>query len=267
MITNKTTIITLGLVGMAVFLPAEENPLVEKIGGYELKVREAAEQGGSPEVKTRGFQTRGIQTRGAGSATVEVPPRVEAQKRTVIFSTRGIGEASTRGIAQAISATDSVAQGVEVKQIVAPQNNPYSTQGDLAAQPGETAYAVSYQVDPTSQLRGEIRFRKGSTEIADANSVQFITILADAINNPKLDGFRFVIEGHASAEGGAEANQRLSQRRANAIYDILTSPGYGVNGNRLLPVGYGESEARFPPSAGEHALSQDRRVMIYKLEH
>lgn len=256
---------------------SQENPLVKKIGGNELERKEAeataaAVKANPATTKNRGFGTRGISQGTQTPPPVIIPPKVEGKKRAVIFTSSGIQSASTRGIAQAISATDSVNpanpanQVVAVNQIVAPASNPYSKQGELAAQSGETAYQMTYTVDPTSELKGEIKFTKGTTEIADAGSVNFLTQLADAINNPKLNGFKFVIEGHASAEGSAEANQALSQARANAIFDFLTSGNYRVDGRRLLPVGYGESEARFSPAAGDIALSQDRRVMIYKLE-
>ena len=262
---------TLSIVATALliggFAWSQENPLIKKIGGNELKRREAlAKAKTQTQTKSSGVKTRGIKTRGISipEAKVVVPEKIAAKKRSVIFSTRGIGDV-TRGIATAISATDSKSN-VAVKQIVAPKENPYGKQGDLAAKPGEKAYEMSYSVDPSSELKGEIRFLKGKTDIADSESIQFINQLAEAINHPKLNGFKFVIEGHASAEGSAEGNQRLSQRRANAIFDILTSPGYGVHPHRLLPVGFGESEARFPPTAGEIALAQDRRVLIFKLE-
>jgi hypothetical protein len=35
---------------------------------------------------------------------------------------------------------------------------------------------------------------------------------------------------------------------------------------RLVPVGFGESKARFAPKDGEALLKQDRRVLIFRLD-
>ncbi len=47
------------------------------------------------------------------------------------------------------------------------------------------------------------------------------------------------IASHTDANGDAEANRQLSQRRANAIVRYLA--GEGIQKDRLIPVGYGES--------------------------
>lgn len=47
------------------------------------------------------------------------------------------------------------------------------------------------------------------------------------------------IAAHTDANGDAEANRQLSQRRANAIVRYLV--GEGIQRDRLIPVGYGES--------------------------
>ena len=45
------------------------------------------------------------------------------------------------------------------------------------------------------------------------------------------------IQGHTSAEGGAEYNLRLSNDRAKAVYTWLVD--HGIHGQRLVPRGYG----------------------------
>ena len=150
---------------------------------------------------------------------------------------------------------------------------PYSLRGRAAsgclsistAHGGGASCSVSYHVDPASRVvRQDILFRKGSTEFADARSYDIVMDLAYAISDPALDGMSFVIEGHASAEGNAYANQRLSQRRAERIASEIARTG--VSSHRLIPVGYGETEATYPDYSSERHLRLDRRVVIYRLD-
>ncbi|MDF2377119.1 MAG: OmpA family protein [Verrucomicrobiales bacterium] len=123
---------------------------------------------------------------------------------------------------------------------------------------------LNYQVDSHSQLAtSSVRFRKGSTELADSASYQYLRNLASALQDHSLLHHRFVVEGHASADGSDYSNLLLSQRRANAIFDFLMSEG--VSPDRLLAVGHGESHARFRPGDPEYLLAQDRQVVVFKL--
>lgn len=49
-----------------------------------------------------------------------------------------------------------------------------------------------------------------------------------------------VVEGHTDSIGTDAYNQGLSERRANAVRDVLVNQ-YGVSGSRVSAVGYGES--------------------------
>nr|MBP6601249.1 OmpA family protein [Verrucomicrobiales bacterium] len=71
------------------------------------------------------------------------------------------------------------------------------------------------------------------------------------------------IEGHASAEGDYGKNLLLSQERAERISRDLVY--YGVNPERLMPVGYGEAEAAYPANAPEPYRRLDRRVMVFRM--
>ena len=70
----------------------------------------------------------------------------------------------------------------------------------------------------------------------------------------------FNIEGHTDSQGAAKANQRLSQRRAKAVLDYLTSKG-GVPAARLSSVGLGED---YPIASNKTRAgrAQNRRVEI-----
>ena len=73
----------------------------------------------------------------------------------------------------------------------------------------------------------------------------------------------FFIEGHASAEGDYGQNLLLSQERAERISRELVR--HGVSAERLMPVGYGETEAAHPANAADSERSLDRRVMVFRM--
>ncbi len=139
--------------------------------------------------------------------------------------------------------------------------------GDFSSSPGSMAPdSLTYRIDSSSQLStSEVRFLKNSTELADQQSLYYLYNLANALLSAELIGERFVVEGHASAEGSFATNLTLSQRRANAIFDFLVSQG--VHPSRLLAVGHGESLARYDAGAPEYLRSTDRRVIVFKLAH
>ncbi len=128
----------------------------------------------------------------------------------------------------------------------------------------DDAYAVSYGVDPESAIStNDILFRQGSTDFADAYSYDLVIDVAEALNAEALLKETFVIEGHASAEGEYAQNLLLSQERAERISRELVR--HGVSAERLMPVGYGETEAAHPANAGEGERRLDRRVMVFRM--
>jgi len=71
-------------------------------------------------------------------------------------------------------------------------------------------------------------------------------VLAEAIEilqrHPAL---KVEVAGHTDARGDAQYNQRLSERRAQAVYDYLVENG--IDEQRLIgPVGFGESRPIAP---------------------
>ncbi|MEX1049170.1 MAG: OmpA family protein [Akkermansiaceae bacterium] len=127
----------------------------------------------------------------------------------------------------------------------------------------ESALVLSYPVDEASMITSDdILFLQGSTQFADPYSYEIVAALAEAMKAiPAKE--RFVVEGHASAEGDYGSNMTLSQQRAERIVREMVRRG--VSPYRLLPVGYGESEARHPAAAAEVLRSQDRRVVVFRL--
>jgi outer membrane protein OmpA-like peptidoglycan-associated protein len=71
---------------------------------------------------------------------------------------------------------------------------------------------------------------------------------------------RLNIEGYASPEGRPEYNKRLSERRAQAVRDYLTSRG--IAGSRLTIVGYGEERLKYDTSQPSQLALNRRAALI-----
>ena len=95
---------------------------------------------------------------------------------------------------------------------------------------------------------------------ADLTSDARITLdgLGTALRDPKLEAFSFAIAGHTDAKGGAGFNQKLSERRAEAVRNYLITQS-GVTAGRLAAKGYGKSQL-LDPDHPEDGVN--RRVQV-----
>jgi outer membrane protein OmpA-like peptidoglycan-associated protein len=95
---------------------------------------------------------------------------------------------------------------------------------------------------------------------ADLTSDARITLdgLGTALRDPRLAGFSFIIAGHTDAKGGEEFNQKLSQRRAEAVRSYLITQ-FGIAGEKLTPKGYGKSQLLDPANPEDGV---NRRVQV-----
>ena len=106
----------------------------------------------------------------------------------------------------------------------------------------------------------EVYFAYDSATITPRAMHTLIT-LGQALTDGRLAGDRFLIAGHTDARGSREYNQRLSERRAEAVRRFLLET-FDIPPRRLIAVGYGEEELKNPwdPEAAEN-----RRVQIVNL--
>jgi len=68
------------------------------------------------------------------------------------------------------------------------------------------------------------------------------------------------VDGHSSAVGAADYNKELSQKRADAVADLLVSE-YGIDASRITAVGHGEEELLDTANTAE-ANEMNRRIEI-----
>jgi OmpA-OmpF porin, OOP family len=113
------------------------------------------------------------------------------------------------------------------------------------------------QLANLAQFTVEINFNFNSAAIRP-ESYRNVGAIADALHNPILLGYGFLVIGHTDSVGGRMYNVGLSQRRAEAVVAALVNP-FGVNPSILQPVGMGEEQLRDPahPTSGVN-----RRVQL-----
>jgi len=133
----------------------------------------------------------------------------------------------------------------------------------IKAEGNENAPAAATELDVLKQLPNfivQIDFYLDS-DIVKPGSWVNVGRMADALHHPLLAGNRFLVVGHTDASGTRTHNLELSDRRAAAITQILTST-FKVPQERLLSVGLGEEQLleNVPPTD-----PQNRRVELINI--
>ncbi|MCE4222749.1 OmpA family protein [Methylobacterium sp. C25] len=85
--------------------------------------------------------------------------------------------------------------------------------------------------------------------------------LGKALSSPELRGQTFMIGGHTDAKGGEDPNQKLSERRADAVKRYLVQ-AYRIPADTLIGVGYGKSHLK---NADDPFGRENRRVQAVNM--
>lgn len=132
---------------------------------------------------------------------------------------------------------------------VAPTPAPEPVMAAAAAEPAQEPIAEVVRVE----LDVKFDFNKASVR---KESYKDIQDLANFMQ--QYPSTRTVVEGHTDSVGTDQYNQRLSERRAQAVRHVLVDQ-YGVASNRVDAVGYGESRP-IADNATEAGRQLNRRV-------
>ncbi|GGF66833.1 membrane protein [Azorhizobium oxalatiphilum] len=119
---------------------------------------------------------------------------------------------------------------------------------------------LAIQLDKLAQINVQIQFKLNSAIILP-ESYATIGSVADALHNPVLLGYKFIITGNTDTTGTRQTNLKLSQERADAVMEALTTT-FNVNPARLEAVGLGE-EALLDSKNSENPIN--RRVQIFNV--
>jgi len=104
-------------------------------------------------------------------------------------------------------------------------------------------------------LSGGVLFESGKAELLPGAQDQLSRVAAYLKNSPRP----VVIEGYTDSRGSPKTNQALSEKRARAVSEFLTSQG--VPSDRIRSVGKGESSP-IASNASASGRAQNRRVEI-----
>jgi outer membrane protein OmpA-like peptidoglycan-associated protein len=102
------------------------------------------------------------------------------------------------------------------------------------------------------------------TPIVRPESYQTIGQIADALVNVTLLPYEFLIVGHIESTGRRENNVLLSQRRADAIRDILVNT-FKISSKRLQSVGLGEEQLLDPARPNAPVNNQTQIMTVAKV--
>ncbi len=132
--------------------------------------------------------------------------------------------------------------------------------------PIERAYSLD-EIRDNVELRARVRsvdintinFATGSWEISP-DQIQQLQALAEAMMKVISENSStvFMLEGHTDAVGAEEDNASLSDRRAEAVAEALTT-NFNVPPENLVTQGYGEQHLRVPTQGPSR---ENRRVEV-----
>jgi OOP family OmpA-OmpF porin len=102
------------------------------------------------------------------------------------------------------------------------------------------------------------------TPIVQPESYQAVGRIADAMVHSSLLPYNFLIVGHIEASGRRENNAILSQRRADAIREILVNT-FKISAKRIQSVGLGEEQLLDPARANAPVNNQIQIMTLSKI--
>lgn len=109
-------------------------------------------------------------------------------------------------------------------------------------------------IEKVTHAAREIRFKTGKDQLLPES----FSVLDDVATLLKDDAeLKLTVEGHTSSDGTLQANQTLSQKRADRVKAYLVSKG--VAAERIAAIGYGPSRPLVEETS-EEARAANRRV-------
>ena len=120
------------------------------------------------------------------------------------------------------------------------------------------------QLTKLPQIRFDVVFDQDSSLIRPA-SYQTIGSIADALTDPKLRPYRYLIVDHVESAGRRDHNLILSQRRAESVRDVLVNT-FKVSPKRLQALGLGEEQLQDVNRPASPANARVQLIAIGKFE-
>ncbi len=167
--------------------------------------------------------------------------------------------------AQVVTSDAQIVQGLQASVADVPNVSAEALRGLAVAHmkytgPPESRPPLAIQLDQLAQINVEIEFDLNSAMIKPS-SYRTLGSIADAMHNPILLGYKFLVVGNTDTTGTREINLKLSQERADAVMQALATT-FRVDPRRLQAVGLGEENLQ--DVKNPHAAI-NRRVQIFNL--
>ena len=115
------------------------------------------------------------------------------------------------------------------------------------------------QIEEIEKNFNAAEFVKGKADLSESAKFVLHDLAKIMQKNPEI---RLRLEGHTSAEGDAEFNQKLSEARAQAAVTFLVEHE-GIDASRLEAVGKGSTELK---NTADPMASENRRTEFIVLE-
>ena len=142
----------------------------------------------------------------------------------------------------------------------ASETSPTPTKAVVTTQEARTEKPIEIM----ASLKGST-FKNNRSELTPEGKAILDNNVKTMKDNPKL---KVRVAGHTSASGSAEANQRLSEKRAEAVKSYMVEKG--VASERLSTVGYGSSRPAVhepkPNLSNTQEAAMNRRVELEIVE-
>ncbi|MCF6240842.1 MAG: OmpA family protein, partial [Bacteroidales bacterium] len=108
-----------------------------------------------------------------------------------------------------------------------------------------------------------ITFESNSADLNESSYTELDRVVKLMTDNP---GIKIEISAHTDNVGSDAYNLRLSKRRAQSVVQYLLDAG--IDQNRLISKGYGESKPLVPNDSDEHkAMNRRVELKILKVEN
>lgn len=238
--------------GMEARQKAEEEERLRAASDAQRRAAEEAEARRRAEDEARRRGSEEMQRRAAAeAAAADARRRLEAETRLRVEEEarrRAAEEAQRRAAAEAAAAEARRAADAEARR------RSEEEQRRLASEQRRREIDVCQQALSSIVREGVINFDRARA-VLHSESFRTLDRLAEAAN--RCPTLKVEIEGHTDSDGTPERNQRLSQRRAEAVAAYLIEAG--VERARLTTIGYGETRAVAPNDTPENK-ARNRRI-------
>ena len=179
--------------------------------------------------------------------------------RTTIAVTALLLGAGLVGPAYAQSQSTPNANQIVKSLTPTPGVNESGTRGIRLVNPGTATPAAPTAPQKAPSVSLNIDFATGSATLTP-QARQALDQLGKALSSTTLATYRFRVEGHTDTVGSPAFNKTLSEQRADAVVQYLSSK-FQIDPSRLQAVGMGENGllVQTPPQTPE---ARNRRVLV-----